>query len=77
MPPPVCDKWYNVSHRFNCENGAMKFQIQITETLQRLVEVDARSAKDAELFVCQQYRSGEIVLDSSDHIDTDVSWMQK
>lgn len=58
------------------ESGAMKFQVQITETLQRIVEVDARSAKDAELFVRQQYRSGEIVLDSSDHIDTDVSWMQ-
>lgn len=55
----------------------MKFQVQITETLQRLVEVDARSARDAELFVRQQYRSGEIVLDSSDHIDTDVSRMEK
>lgn len=59
------------------ENGAMKFQVQITETLQRLVEVDARSARDAELFVRQKYRSGEIVLDSSDHIDTDVSRMEK
>ena len=55
----------------------MKFQVQITETLQRLVEVDAWSAKDAEAFVRRQYRSGEIVLDSSDHIDTNVSWMQK
>ena len=55
----------------------MKFQVQITETLQRLVEVDARSDRDAELFVRQQYRSGEIVLDSSDHIDTDVSRMEK
>lgn len=59
------------------ENGAMKFQVQITETLQRVVEVDARSDRDAELFVRQQYRSGEIVLDSSDYIDTDVSRMEK
>lgn len=55
----------------------MKFLVQITETLQRVVAVDAQSANDAEAFVRQQYRIGEIVLDSSDHIDTDVSWMQK
>ena len=55
----------------------MKFMVQITETLQRLVEVDAQSAKEAEMVVRQQYRSGEIVLDSSNHIDTVVMWMQK
>ena len=51
----------------------MKFQIQITETLQRLVDVDAKTVKDAETIVRKQYRSGRIVLDSFDFIGADFT----
>lgn len=43
----------------------MRFTIQITETLQMLVDVDARSPEEAERFVRRQYRLGEFVLDAS------------
>lgn len=49
----------------------MKFQIQITEMLQRLVEVDAESTEEAETIVRKQYRSELIVLDSSDFVRAD------
>lgn len=51
----------------------MKFEVQITETLQKKVEVEAQSAGEAEAFVRRQYRTGEIVLDSADHVETEVS----
>ena len=51
---------------------AMKFTIQITETLQKLVEVDADSAEMAELEIRRRYRLGEIVLGAADHVDTEM-----
>ena len=49
----------------------MKYKVQITETIQRIVEVDAPSAEDACMAVRQQYRNEEIVLDDGDHKGTD------
>ena len=43
----------------------MKFTIQITETLQMLVDADAHSPEEAERLVRRQYRLGEFVLDAS------------
>jgi len=51
----------------------MKFTVQITETLQRISEVEAPSAEVAETIVRRQYRFGEIVLDSSDYVGTEIA----
>jgi len=47
-----------------------KYQVQITETLQRIVEVEAESFDDAINKVNDQYENMEIVLDANDHIQT-------
>lgn len=50
----------------------MRFAIQITETLQRVIEVEAGSVEDAEMAVRRQYHSGETILDASDHVETEI-----
>ena len=51
----------------------MRFAIQITETLQRMIEVEASSAEeDAEMIVRRRYYSGEPILDASDHVATEI-----
>lgn len=49
----------------------MKYQVEITETLQRTVEVEAESESEAINKVKKQYNNGEIELDTSDFIDTE------
>lgn len=49
----------------------MKYNVQITETLQRIVEVEATSAEDACVSVRQMYRNEEIVLDEGDYKGAD------
>ena len=44
----------------------MKYEVEITETLQRTVEVEAASTEDAERQVRAAYRAGAIVLDAED-----------
>lgn len=51
----------------------MRFAIQITETLQRVIEVEASSAEDAEVIVRRRYYSGEPILDASDHVETEIA----
>lgn len=51
----------------------MKFEVTITETLCRTVQVEANSADEAEKEVVNAYGSGEIVLDWSDYSDTEFS----
>ena len=41
------------------------YRVVVTETLQRIVYIDAKSAKE-------RYRNGEIVLDSSDYQGTEI-----
>ena len=48
-----------------------KFTVEITETLQRQVEVEAEDAFEAEEIVREMYRNEEIVLDAEDYIDTE------
>jgi hypothetical protein len=50
----------------------MTFQVEVTETLTRVVEINAPTRDDAVRRVIERYRNEEIVLDSSDHIDTDI-----
>ena len=51
----------------------MRFAIQITETLQRVIEVEASSAEDAEMIVRRRYYSGDLLLDASDHVETEIA----
>ena len=55
----------------------MKYTVEITETLQRIVEVDAESDSEAEAFVSRQYCMGDVVLDSSDHVDTNIKCVNR
>ncbi len=48
-----------------------KFTVEITETLQRQVEVTANSAEEAENIVREKYRNEEIVLDYQDFVDNE------
>lgn len=48
------------------------YRVVITETLQRTVYIDAKSAEEAEDVVEERYRNEEIVLDSSDYQDTEI-----
>ena len=48
----------------------MRYNVEISETLARTVEVEANSAEEAESNVREMYRKGAIVLSAEDHIDT-------
>ena len=48
----------------------MRYNVEISETLARTVEVEANSAEEAESKVREMYRKGAIVLSADDHIDT-------
>ena len=50
-----------------------KYQVEIAETLQKIVDVYAFTAEEAIAQVTQKYREGDIVLDSSDFVDVSVS----
>lgn len=49
-----------------------KYSVEITETLQRTVEVEAENATEAYKKVNAMYRDADIVLDSDDFIDFDI-----
>ena len=49
------------------------FEIEITETLQRTITVQASSLEDAIIFARKKYHDEEIILDYSDHVDTEFS----
>lgn len=44
----------------------MIHKVEITETLSRVVEVDAESREDAEIKVQEWYYTGSVVLDAED-----------
>ena len=48
----------------------MTYVVQISETLQRQVEVVADNEAEAILVARTMYRNGESVLDSADHVGT-------
>lgn len=54
-----------------------KFTVEITETLQRQIEVEAVDENEAISKVEEMYRDEEVVLDSGDHIDTEFSLIDK
>lgn len=48
----------------------MKFKVEITETLQKTVEIEAKDASEAITKVRREYFDETYVLDSSNYIDT-------
>ncbi len=54
-----------------------KFTVEVTETLQRQIEVKAADKNEAISIVEDMYRSEEVVLDSGDYIDTEFNLIDK
>ena len=54
-----------------------KYVVEITETLQRQVIVDAHSYEEARSIAKQKYEYEEIVLDKNDHVDTEFKVISK
>ena len=48
-----------------------KFNIEITETLQRQIEIEAEDYDEAMKIIKEKYHNCEIVLDSNDYLDTE------
>ncbi len=48
------------------------YKVTVTETLQRTITVNAEDELDAVQKVQDMYNNEEIVLDSEDHINTDI-----
>jgi hypothetical protein len=49
------------------------YRVEITETLQRIVELDALSLDEAIIEIQRQYHNEEIILQSDDCIDTQIN----
>lgn len=47
----------------------MKYYVSITETLNKIVSVEANSVEEAENKVTEKYHADEITLTSKDYID--------
>ena len=54
----------------------MKYKIEITETLQRILEVMASSEEDAIQDVTARYRQCDVVLDESDFVDVNIAVLE-
>ena len=54
----------------------MKFKLEITECLQKVIEVEAKTKEEAYNKVSRMYRNGEIVLDSNDFIDKEINFFE-
>lgn len=54
-----------------------KFKVEITEILQRQLEVEAPSKEDALRQIEQMYKEQEIILDSSDYKDCSIKLLNK
>lgn len=54
-----------------------KFYVEITETLIKQVEVEAKSPEEAEGIVRDRYRNGEIEVDYQDFFDWDTFVLPK
>ena len=48
----------------------MKYKIEITETLQKTVEIEANNKNEAILKIKHLYKNEEVTLDDTSYIDT-------
>lgn len=53
------------------------YKIEITETLQKQIEIEANSKEEAERIAKQKYQNEEIVLSSDDYVDTSISVIEQ
>ena len=53
-------------------NPISKYQVEINETLSRIIDIEAENEKDAVSKIKDLYRKEEIVLDSNDYLDTKI-----
>ncbi len=51
----------------------MKYNVTITETLSRIIEVEAESVQDAEDKVWDMYYKEDIILSARDYEDTEIT----
>jgi hypothetical protein len=54
----------------------MLYNVEITETLQRTLSINAESEDEAYDIAKKMYRECEVVLDSFDYIDTEIDILQ-
>lgn len=52
------------------------YQVEVEETLARVVPVAAETPEEAVRKVRAAYEAGTIVLDSEDYIDTRMDWLK-
>ena len=50
-----------------------KYRIEVTECLSRIVETEAENEDDAVKIVRQMYQNCDLILDSSDYVETEIS----
>lgn len=50
----------------------MKYIIEITETLQRQIEVEAQNESEAIKLIKEKYKNEEIILSEEDFIDSEI-----
>ena len=48
------------------------YKIEITETLQRQIEIEANSPVDASIKAQEQWNEDQIILDSEDFVDVEI-----
>ena len=53
------------------------YKIEITETLQRQIEVEASSKEEALKKIKEQYQNQEIVLNENVYVDTEYYYIEK
>lgn len=53
-----------------------KYKLEITETSQKNIEVQASTEKEALDKIRKQYKEEKIILDSSDYVDTDFTILE-
>lgn len=51
----------------------MKYKVEIKETLSKIIEIEAKNEEEAIRKIREQYEKQEIVLDSSDYVDTEFN----
>ena len=66
-----------IGKSFEKELKIMKYKLEITEWLQKVIEVEANSKEEAYNIVSDMYRKNEIVLDSSDFIDKEIDFFEE
>ena len=51
----------------------MNYKIEIKETLSRIIDIEVENENEAIIKAKSKYSSQEIILDSSDYVDTEIN----